>query len=376
MKFAIDLLWLRPGKVGGTEVVARNLMDGMKMLQDEFHAVLIASTDNAETLQHYVDEDERFELLTAPIASANISKRILWQNLHLNAFLKKNGLRHCFSPVYDRPFLNQGVRYITTVHDIQAYHYPEYHPLHEVVYSRLAWRVDRDKSDANVAISDFVAEDLVKHYHFDRNKIRTIYDPVLLDPTQQSSFASLAVRYQIEDKGFYYTVGQMIPHKNMGTLLKIMSRIVNDEHLKATYCQKLLITGINGNAANELREQIVSLKLEENVVLTGYLSVEDRNALYAHARCFLFPSIFEGFGIPTIEAMLMGTPVVATKCTCIPEVTQNLAEYVDDPYDVEDWLSHMKNPVNQGHLLDRSRFDQKHIAGQYLSYIREVWKDC
>ena len=75
MKFAIDLLWLRPGKVGGTEVVARNLMDGMKMLQDEFHAVLIVSTDNAETLQHYADEDERFELLTAPIASANMTGR-------------------------------------------------------------------------------------------------------------------------------------------------------------------------------------------------------------------------------------------------------------------------------------------------------------
>ncbi len=374
MKFAVDLLWLRPGGVGGTEVVARNLLDGMRQRKEEFHAVLITSLDNSSTFVHYAEADHRFEILQAPIASENILKRILWQNLHLNHFLRKHGLRYCFSPVYDRPFRNQGVRYITTIHDIQAYHYPEYHPFHEVVYSKLAWRVDRDRSDANVAISNYVAEDLVKTYHFQREKIRTIYDPVILNPEQQSAFGPLADRYGVSDGSYYYTVGQLIPHKNMGTLLKIMHRIHTDEHLGEEYCKKLLITGINGNAAQQIREEIAQLGLEDAVVLTGYLDIEDRNALYAHAKCFLFPSVFEGFGLPPLEAMMMGTPVVATRCACIPEVTQNLAEYVDDPYDPEDWLAHMKKPVNHVERLDRGRFDQVRIAGEYLEFIKQTWE--
>lgn len=381
-KFAVDLLWLRPGGVGGTEVVARNLFDGMKMLDEEFHAVLIASLDNADTLRHYAEEDKRFEILTAPIASANILKRILWQNLHFNGFLRKNGLRYCFSPVYDRPFLNGGIRYITTIHDIQAYHYPNYHPFHEVVYSKMAWKTDRDRSDANVVISDFVADDLVKVYGFDRAKMRTIYDPVILNPEEQSDFAPLAEKYQVMDRGYYYTVGQLIPHKNMETLLRVMKKIVEDPveetHPSADwsglpYAKKLLITGINGNAAETIRTKIREMGLEKNVVLTGYLSIPDRNALYAHAKLFLFPSVFEGFGLPPIESMMMGTPVVTTRCACIPEVTQNLAEYVDDPYDADDWLRHMAHPVNRCRELDASRYDQKKIAGEYVDYLKQVW---
>lgn len=397
-KFAVDLLWLRPGGVGGTEVVARNLFDGMKMLEEEFHAVLIASTDNADTLRHYAEEDDRFEILTAPIASAGIMKRIIWQNLHLNAFLRKHGFRYCFSPVYDRPFFNGGIHYITTIHDIQAYHYPEYHPFHEVVYSKMAWKTDRDRSDANIVISDFVAEDIVKVYGFDRRRMKTIYDPVILNPEEQSDFGPLAEKFHVTDRGYYYTVGQLIPHKNMETLLRVMKRIADGKDRSRSmaesgsgaepdpakmagtdqdgsyYARKLLITGINGNAAETIRKKIGEMGLEENVILTGYLGVPDRNALYAHAKMFLFPSVFEGFGLPPIEAMMMGTPVVATKCACIPEVTQNLAEYVDDPYDTDDWLRHMKNPVNRCRELDTSRYDQKKIAGEYVGYLKEVWK--
>ena len=101
-RFAVDLLWVRPGKVGGTEVVARHILDGWRALSESFHAVLVVSADNADTFSSYA-EDDRFSLLVAPVASAGISKRILWQNFFLAGFLKKHGLRKCFSPVYDRP---------------------------------------------------------------------------------------------------------------------------------------------------------------------------------------------------------------------------------------------------------------------------------
>ena len=130
---AIDLLWLRPGKVGGTEYYIRNLLDGFVNLDENFSFVLLVSKDNADTFSHYLEDN---------VNSSNIAKRILWQNLFQNHFLKKHGLYRCFEPVYCKPWFNGAVEYTCVIHDLQAYHYPEYHPFHEVIYSRICWKMD------------------------------------------------------------------------------------------------------------------------------------------------------------------------------------------------------------------------------------------
>ncbi len=371
LTFAVDLLWVRPGMVGGTEVVIRHILDGWRDGQESFHAVLIVSQDNAESFASY-GEDERFSLLTAPVKSAGIAGRIIWQNLHLSGFLKKNGLTDCFSPVYDRPYLNLGIRYITTVHDIQAYHYPEYHPFHEVAYSKMIWRADRKRSVWNICISDHVRQDIVKEFRFRNDRLDTIYDPVTLDPTDQADFDEVKGKYGIEEGEYFYTVSQMIPHKNTVTLLKVFAAIRDrNEPLP----RRLLISGISGNASEEVRRILADLKLEDIVTLTGYVSDSERNSLCSHCRAFLFPSVFEGFGMPPVEAMMLGVPVITTRCTCIPEVTQELADYVSDPYDADEWIGMMKAPSNRSGELDASRYDRNAIAARYLEVIRKNFSD-
>ncbi len=365
LRFAVNLLWVRPGKVGGTEVVIRHVLDGWVALTDPFHAVLITSEDNAETFRHYT-EDERFELLTAPIRSEGILKRILWQNLHLASFLRKKSLRFCFSPVYDRPYFDGGIRYITTIHDIQAYHYPQYHPFHEVVYSKLIWHADKRRSLVNICISNYVKKDIEEVYHFDPERLSVIYDPVTLDPSEGVPFETLRERYGIEEGQYYYTLSQMIPHKNLRTLLKVFAAI---RERREELPGRLLISGINGNATEEILTLIREHRLEEQITLTGYVSDAERNTLCRCSRAFLFPSVFEGFGIPPIEAMILHVPVITTRCTCIPEVTQELANYVSDPYDIDEWIRVMHNPSNRADELDLARYDRDTIAREYLRVI-------
>lgn len=370
MRFAINLLWVRPGKVGGTEFVIRNLMDGFEQLPDSFEAVLIVSRDNRASFEHYLAEDSRFSMITADVESAGIMNRIVWQNLHLNALLRRNGLRECFSPVYDRPWLNGGIRYINVIHDIQAYHYPQYHPFHEVFYSKMIWRACRDRSLANVCITNYVRDDIIKAYRFNTDRLRVIYNPVVIHQDEFVPFDDLAQRYAIESGEYYYTVGQLIPHKNITTLLKVMKQIVEQN---IDLPKRLLISGINGNAAEEINQLIEELHLEEHVTLTGFVQNSERNALYKNARAFLFSSVFEGFGIPPIEAMMCGATVIATRCTCIPEVTQELAAYVEDPYDVEEWIRVMRDPVCHSEQLNWQPYELQHIARQYLDYLTQVW---
>lgn len=367
-KIAIDLLWLRPGKVGGTEAYIRNLLDGFGRLEEEFDFTLLVSLDNADTFKHY-EKDDRFHLLTANVESGNIAKRIIWQNLFQNRLLRKNGFLKCFEPVYCKPWLNGGIQYTCVIHDLQALHYPEYHPFHEVAYSRLCWRMDVLNAARIITISHWVREDIEKVYH--RKDIEVIYNPILIKEQEVCDFALVKEKYQVEKGNFFYTVSQMIPHKNLPTLINVMDKIV---HGKFELPDKLVISGVNGNAAEELKRQIAEKGLQEAIVLTGYINNEERNCLYQSCHTFLFPSIFEGFGMPPIEAMLFGTRVITTKCASIPEVTQGKACYVDDPYDADEWIACLlKRAVQE--TLDFEVYAPEYISRKYLSFLKEaVWK--
>lgn len=364
-KIAIDLLWLRPKRVGGTESYIRNLLDGFLKTEEPFDFVLLVSQDNKDTFAHYA-ADGRFSLLETNVVSANIAGRILWQFFCENRFLKKHGIRRCFSPVYCRPLTNGGVTYVNTIHDLQAAHYPQYHPLHEIAYSRLCWWLDVHFSKHIIAISDWVREDICCRYHISPERITTIYNPITVKPEETVPFAALADRYGIEEREYYYTVSQMIPHKNLGTLIEVMRRI--REQGVPLPC-RLLISGVNGESRDSLERQIREKGLERQITLTGFVENAERNTLYRYSRAFLFPSVFEGFGMPLIEAMLFGTIVVTTECACIPEVTQHKANYVHDPYDAQEWIRVMESAGNRAGEMDFGAYEQGKLTDRYLRLI-------
>lgn len=249
-KIAIDLLWLRPGKVGGTESYIRNLLDGLVKLEDDFAFILLVSKDNVATFTKY-EKDKRFHLLIAEINSADIAKRIIWQNIFQNKLLKKNGITRCFEPVYCKPWLNGGVSYTCVIHDLQAYHYPRFQKVYEVVYSRMYWKMDVWNAARILTISNWVKEDIEEKYK--RNDIKVIYNPILVKKEDIVDFGLLEDEYGICKKEFFYTVSQMIPSKNINTLILIMDMIVHGDY---DLPDTLLISGVNGNSAKELQELI------------------------------------------------------------------------------------------------------------------------
>lgn len=364
---AVDLMWLRPGKVGGTESYIRNLLDGFLSLEDEFHFVLLVSRDNKDTFEHYT-KDDRFTLLEAPIGSANISRRILWQNAHQSRFLRKHGLRRCFVPVYCKPWFNRGVEYTCVIHDLMMMHYPKNHPFHEVAYSKLCWWMDVKNAHKIIAITNYVKNDITSRYG--RKDIKVIYNPIILKSEEIADFGLISKRYYLADKNYYYTIAQLIPHKNVKTLVSMMNELVNNEKYKELRLpRKLVITGINGNAAKELVEQIKRQNLQDNIVLSGYLNNPERNTLYQHAHSFLFPSVFEGFGMPPVEAMYFGTPVVTTRCASIPEVTQEKAIYVSNPYDAKEWIDKIQEVSGDFEKPDFTKYDAKMLSKNYLDEL-------
>lgn len=364
---AVDLLWLRPGKVGGTEFYIRNLLDGFIQLDRPFRLTLVVSKDNRETFEHYT-KDQRIGLLQADVVSANIAGRILWQFFCQNRFLRKHNLYQCFIPVYCRPLLNGGVTYINTIHDLQAAHYPEYHPFHEIAYSRLCWWMDARFSRKLIATTNYVKSDLMERYKIRADKIEVLNIPAMVDLDETVPFEKVSRKFHISDGEYYYTVAQMIPHKNLETLIRVMVEL---RKRKSGLPLRLLVSGISGNATGSVRNLIRENRLEDIVTLTGFISNEERNTLYQHCRAFLFPSIFEGFGMPPVEAMAFGATVITTYRTSIPEVTQGKANYVDDPFDVDAWIRVMNAPVNRNDEFDFSLYSRAYLAEKYMDFLQE-----
>ncbi len=134
-----------------------------------------------------------------------------------------------------------------------------------------------------------------------------------------------------------------------------------------------------GKDVTGLRGLITDLGLKDRVCITGYLSDQEVGDLYHHASAFAFPSVFEGFGMPAVEALGFGLPTLTTRCTSLPEVTLGMAHYVDDPGDVEEWASRLDTLVGSPRLpaeaIERIRdhYDSRTIGQLYLQALYTDW---
>lgn len=339
---AIDLTWVRHKKVGGTESNVRNLLNGLAELDDDkYKFLLLVTNDNAESFREYSDY-RCFELINVGINSASQIKRVLWQNLHMGNLLRRRKIGIFLEPVYGLPFIGmRGIKAYTIIHDLQAAHYPEYFSKGRVLWMKASWRNAVKKSHKVIAISDFVRDDIIAHYHCPKEKVKTIYNSINIDKSDCAPDNELG-RFGVESGEYYYTVSSMFPHKNLKTLLYAMGKLKGSDAYK-----KLVISGISaGSMRAELEEIIKTEQIDGQVIFTPFISNPERNLLYKHCRAFLFPSIFEGFGMPPVEAMAYGMPVLTTRKTSLPEVTAGLCNYVDDPMDANEWAARLKKALN------------------------------
>ena len=371
MRIGIDLLWVRPGKNGGTESYIRNLLDGFAQYgNSENEYYLYLSRDNAQSFEKYFS-NTIFVKKVMPVESAGQAKRVLWENLHLSSQGRKDQLNLWFMPVYSRPFFMGGkIPCITVIHDLQGLHYPEYFSKGRNLFFRFSWWIDCHTSAKIVTISEFCKKDILEHYKIVPEKVKVIYNPILMDE-ETTDFHILAAKYNIKSKQYFYTVSSLAKHKNLITLLKMIKLMKSDGQEP-----KLVITGVKVNAANEIMQYIKENDLEENVVYTGFISNEDRNALYDNCKVFLFPSVFEGFGMPPVEAMMRGVPVVTTKKTSLLEVTQGKAMYIDDPYSEQAWKTTLDSVPDTVKVNETfSEFSLKVIAAEYNDLFESIEKN-
>lgn len=371
MRIGIDLTWLKPKKSGGVEFYIKNLMDGMLKLEDDNQYVLFTAKDNTKDMTDYFN-DKRISIVECNTSAFNVKHHLIWQNLSEYRVLKKNKIEFCFFPVYEMPIYKcRKIKCLTIIHDIQAFHYPEYFSKLENIWFKMAWKRVLKNADRVVTITNYTKEDIMKNFKH-KNNVEAIYVPVKVDDDEVEDFDEIGKKYGIKKNEYYYTVCSMHKHKNLITLINVIKEIKDK---KVNLPNKLVISGVGGPNRENLINQIKEMGIEENIIITDFVSDKVRNSLTKNSNVFLFPSIFEGFGIPPVEAMGLGARVITTKCTSLPEVTRGKCSYVENPTSSEEWIEKLQEV--QGTKPEKyifEEYDAVKIARQYLNLFYEIMK--
>lgn len=201
-----------------------------------------------------------------------------------------------------------------------------------------------DRADALSVISNYTKKLVLENLDINDKPIQTIYNGVKLQ-----KFDHIAKPYFVKQNKFFFSIGIVSAKKNFHVLIPMMKHFKNHQ---------LIIAGNkNSSYAKEIEEKVTELGLQEQVHLCGMISDQDKYWLYSNCEAFLFPSIAEGFGLPVIEAMLVGKPVFLSKYTCLPEVGGEQAYYWDS-FETDHMVEVLKLNL-KSYLQDQDRISEE-----------------
>jgi glycosyltransferase involved in cell wall biosynthesis len=234
---------------------------------------------------------------------------------------------------------------VVTIHDLAFEHLPQTFTRRGSLQMKLTVRSAAKKAARIATVSEYSRQDLLRTYKLPPEKVVVTYNGVesRFSPQPNSADEAGRIRRRFGIKGDYIlAVGSLQPRKNIVRLIRAYSRLRSEEE---KFEHQLVIVGRQLWLADEIFAEVRKQKWAEDVILTGYVADEDLPALYRSAAAFVYPSIFEGFGLPPLEAMACGTPVVAGNTSSLPEVVGDAAVLID-PYDEQKIANALLRIVN------------------------------
>jgi glycosyltransferase involved in cell wall biosynthesis len=261
-------------------------------------------------------------------------------------------------------------RSVVTIHDCIHLMFPQYLPNRAAyAYARASMWAAARRSDRILTVSEASKRDILSLFNIKPEKIVVVYNAIdehFSAAPSEEHVARIRERYQLDHKFVLY-VGNIKPHKNLVRLIEAFS------DLRRTHDDlKLLIIGDEISKLPALRRAVHRHKLHKYVRFLGYLKDDTLTVLYRLASVFVFPSLYEGFGLPPLEAMASGTPVVTSNVSSLPEVTGDAAVLVD-PYDVDSIGNGIRRILDDPQLAEELRIKGLKRAREF-SWERSVEK--
>lgn len=303
-----------------------------------------------------------------------------------------------FSPHFLFAALSKDCKRVVTFHDLSFLRYPEFFPLHKRYWHFLMnVKKQAEQADKIIAISQSTKNDLVELYGIDENKIKVIYsginsefrpiengmragqESLLKTQTQAQPFLKaipdrragylkdIKSKYKLPDNFILY-LGTIEPRKNIGAIIEAFE-IIKENKLSPYDDLKLVIAGGFGWLYKDILKLAKNSPFAGDVIFTGVVESADRVGIYNLAKLFVFPSFFEGFGFPPLEAMACGVPVITSNCSSLPETAGEGALMID-PYRPEEIA------IAAREIFNDDRLRQMLIQKGFEQVKKFSWEKC
>ncbi len=263
----------------------------------------------------------------------------------------KDKLDVLFVPAHTLPLISKpGLKTVVTVHDLGSEYLPKTHQLKQRLYLSLMQKYQLKTATKLIAVSKATKQDLINKVGIKSSKVEVVYegfDNKLFKPVNNDILIDSLKSFNLVPKSFFLFVGTVQPRKNLERVVIAFSRWLLDSGQKQkTNDQKLIIVGSKGWLSDDIYKLPKKLGIEDKVKFLGYVPEKDLPGLYSGAIALVFPSLFEGFGLPILEAQACGCPVITSKTSSMPEVAGQGAILVD-PYSIDDIVKGMEQINNQ-----------------------------
>lgn len=306
----------------------------------------------------------------------------LWTHIRLSWEMLMRPPDLLFVPSHVLPLIHPR-HSVVTVHDLGYHYYPEAHTLFQNAYLHWSTRYNARTATRVLVDSEATRRDLIHYYQIPETKIAVVYpgrDETLAPISDPEALAAVRAHYGLTDAYLLY-VGTLHPRKNLARLVQAFAQVLTSQSADSPPNNlQLVLAGQKGWLYGEIFAQVRRLGLADRVVFTGYVPDDDLPALLSGALAFVFPSLYEGFGLPVLEAMACGTPVVASNVSSVPEVAGDAALLVD-PSDVDRLADALRGIVTNAELrhslVERGfqqvqRFSWRRCAEEALQVLESV----
>ena len=337
MRIAIDVRKFHDFGIG---TYIRNLVHQLSRIDQETEYVLICRPQDLPRIRI---PGPNFRAVVEPARPYSISEQV---RIPMTLLREHIDLFH--APHYVLPPAIH-CRSVVTIHDCIHLMFPQYLPGRLAhAYAKLQLWTAAHRSDHILTVSEASKLDILRRFRIPADKVTVVYNAIdarLAREPADEEVDRVIARYQLRDPFALY-VGNIKPHKNLERLIEAFHQLRQESAFEAL---KLVIIGDEISKYQGLRRAVHVHKLHKHVRFFGFVPLDTLAVLYQLASVFVFPSLYEGFGLPPLEAMYFGTPVVTSNVSSLPEVVGDAAMLVD-PYSAESIADGMRRVLTDEHL--------------------------